>query len=226
MRRFSFLIIPLLILVLMACQTAPPRDVQAQAMVDRAKITNEFFKTRNRDSTALYLSTLKDARGIMIFPSYFQAGIGIGGSGGTGVMLVRRADGSWSYPAFYDFGGASLGLQLGAQSTDIAFMLMTDRAVEAVIASSGQIGFDTQATLGQLSAGDVSATTVRGANIIGFTKGSGLYAGASLSGASVTPKHDWNEAYYGKPVTPQEILVDGAVSNSRADPLRESLVVR
>lgn len=226
MRRLFFTILPFLILLLAACQTAPPRDVQAQALVDQSKITIEFFKSRNKDSTAFFLSTLKDARGVMIFPSVFQAGAGLGASGGKGVMVVRKPDGTWGYPAFYDFGGATLGLQLGAQSTELVLVMMTDRAVDAVISSPGQIGLDTQATFGQLSSGDVSSTTFKGANIVGFTKGSGLYAGASLSGATVSAKRDWNEAFYGQDVTPREILVDGRVSNRGADPLRESLAVR
>jgi lipid-binding SYLF domain-containing protein len=226
MRRLFFTVLPLLILVLAACQTAPPRNVQAQALVDESKITLEYFKTRNKDSTALFLSTLQDAKGVLIFPDIFQAGVGLGGSGGKGVMLVRKADGSWGQPAFYDFGGASLGIQLGVQSTEVVFLLMSERAVDAVITSPGQIGFDTQATFGQLSAGDVSSTTTKGANIVGFTKGAGLYAGASLSGGGLTPKRDWNEAYYGQSLTPQEIMVEGKASNGGADPLRQALVVR
>ncbi len=226
MRRLLFTIMPLLILVLAACQTAPPRNVQAQALVDESKIAIEFFKTRNKDSTAFFLSTLRDARGILIFPDVFQAGAGVGGFGGKGIMVVRKADGNWGVPAFYDYGGANLGLQLGAQSTEIVLLMMTDRAVEAAIEAPSQIGFDTQATFGQLSAGDVTNTTTKGANIVGFTKGSGVYAGTSLSGGTVTPKSEWNEAYYGQYFTPQEILVEGKANNPGADGLRQSLLVR
>ena len=211
---------------LVACQTAPPRNVQAQALVDQSKITIDYFKTRSKDSTALFLAALKEARGVMIFPDVFQAGAGIGGQSGDGVMLVRNANGMWSYPAFYDIGGGSLGLQLGAQSTEYVLLLMTDRAVEAAISSPGQIGLDTQATFGELSAGNVSSTTFKGASVVGFTKGEGIYAGASLSGAGVTPKSDWTEAYYGQFLTVRDVLLDGRASNRGADPLREALEVR
>lgn len=226
MRRFFFTVLPFLILILAACQTAPPRSVQAQALVDESKTAIEFFKTRNKDSTAFFLSTLRDARGIIIFPDLFQAGVGVGGFGGKGVMVVRKADGSWGMPAFYDYGGANLGLQLGAQSTEVVLLMMSDRAVEAAITAPSQIGFDTQATFGQLSAGDVTNTTTKGANIVGFTKGSGVYAGTSLSGGTVTPKYDWNEGYYGQPYTPGEILTEGKGNNPGADGLRQALLVR
>jgi lipid-binding SYLF domain-containing protein len=227
MRRLLPSVLAVFLLIVAAgCQTAPPRDVQAQALVDRSKITLEFFKTRTKDSTALFLSSLENAKGVMIFPSVFQAGAGIGGAGGSGIMLVRDAKGEWSYPAFYEFYGGSLGLQLGAQSTELVLLMMTDRAVDAVISSPGQIGFDTQATFGQLSAGDLSSTTAQGGSIVGFTKGEGLYAGASLSGASVSPKSDWTEPYYGRFYTAQEVLLEGKAQNRGADPLREALTVR
>jgi lipid-binding SYLF domain-containing protein len=210
---------------LAACQTAPPRNVQAQALVDQSKITMDYFKTRSKDSTALFLAALKEARGVIIFPDVFQAGAGIGGQSGDGVLLARNASGAWGYPAFLDIGGASLGLQLGAQSTEYVFLLMTDRAVEAVISSPGQIGFDTQATFGELSAGNVSSTTFKGASVVGFTKGEGVYAGASLSGAGITPKSDWTEAYYGEFLTVRDVVLDGRASNPGADPLRAALEV-
>ncbi len=140
-------------------------------------------------------------------------------------MLVRTQSGAWSYPAFLNIGGASLGLQLGVQSTEYVFLLMTDNAVEAVISSPGQIGLDTQATFGELSAGNVSSTTFKGASVVGFTKGEGIYAGASLSGAGITAKNDWTEAYYGQFLTVRDVLLDGRGSNPGADPLREALEV-
>lgn len=228
MRSLSlrFLLLGVLAVVAAGCQTAPPRNVQAQGLVDQSKITVDYFKTRSKDSTALFLAALKEARGVMIFPSVFQAGAGIGGKAGDGIMLVRGEDGTWGYPAFYDIGGATLGLQLGAQSSEYIFLLMTDRAVEAAISSPGQIGIDTQATFGQLSAGDISSTTFKGASVVGFTKGEGIYAGASLSGAGIMPKNDWIDAYYGEPLTAREVLLDRRASNAGADPLRQALEVR
>lgn len=227
MRHLSLrLLLVFVIAAAAGCQTAPPRNIQAQSLVDQSKITTDYFKSRSKDSTALFLAALKEARGVMIFPNIFQAGAGIGGKSGDGVMLVRNADGSWGYPAFYDIGGATLGLQLGAQSTEYMLLLMTDRAVEAAISSPGQIGLDTQATFGQLSAGDISSTTFKGASVVGFTKGEGVFVGASLSGSGITPKNDWTEAFYGEPLTAREVLIDRRGSNAGADPLRQALEVR
>jgi lipid-binding SYLF domain-containing protein len=208
------------------CQTAPPRSVQAQSLVDQSKITIDYFVNRSRDSTELFLAALKEARGIMIFPSVFQAGAGIGGKSGNGVILARNADGTWGYPGFFDIGGATLGLQLGAQSTELVLLLMTDRALEAAVSSSGQIGLDTQATFGQLTTGEITATTFKGASVVGFTRGQGVFAGASLSGAGVTSKNDWTEAFYGQPLTSREVVLDRRGSNPGADALRQALEVR
>ena len=38
---------------------------------------------------------LQQAKGIFIVPTYGRAAVGVGASGGAGVLLVKRADGSW-----------------------------------------------------------------------------------------------------------------------------------
>jgi hypothetical protein len=52
----------------------------------------------------------------------------VGGQGGGGVLLIRRND-TWSNPAFYTRGGASIGAQLGGRSGSTALLLMNDKAV-------------------------------------------------------------------------------------------------
>ncbi len=144
-----------------ACASGAPRNIQSQALVDQSKATVELFKARNKDSTALFNAALRDARGIIIFPDVFEAAVGVGGQGGSGVMVARDANGTWGYPAFYRISGGSLGIQLGAQSTEVIFLLMTDDAVKKVIDSPSQFGIGAQATFGEIGGGGSSATTSR-----------------------------------------------------------------
>lgn len=210
------------------CSSAgAPRDVQAQALVAESKATILVQTARATDSAAAFRATLRDARGVLIFPSVFQAAVGIGGSGGSGVMLVRDAQGTWSYPAFFRLTSGSLGIQLGAQSSEVIFLLMSDSAVNAVISSPGKIGLDAAATLGQLGGGASTATsTGKVSNVIGYSKGSGLFAGAAVAGSYVGPMNDFNWAYYGNDtLTARDILLDRKASNPDADSLRQALIV-
>ncbi len=217
----------LVVLGLSACAAGAPRDIQAQALVAQSTATVELFKSRQKDSTQLFNAALRDARGIMIFPDIFELAVGVGGQGGSGVMLSRQASGAWGYPAFYRLSGGSLGVQLGAQSTELIFLLMTDEAVRKVIASPSQFSIGAQATFGEIGGGGSSATNIKGADIIGFTKGSGIFLGAALGSAYVNALPALNQSYYrNASVTPEAIIIDHQVSNPDADRLRQALIVQ
>ncbi len=219
------LFVLIIVAAVAACSSSgPPRDIQAQALVDQSRVTLELFKSRQRDATALFNAALRDARGIMIFPDIFEAAVGVGGQGGSGVMVTRDSAGTWGFPAFYRLSGATLGIQLGAQSSEVIFLLMTDDAVNRVISSPTQFGIGAQATFGELGSGGSSATTIRGASIVGFAKGTGVFLGGALSGAYVSSQDQLNKIYYNDDtVTPRAILIEHRVSNPDADALRRSL---
>ena len=61
------------------------------------------------------------------------------------------------------------------------------------------------------------------ADFYSFAKSKGLYAGMNLTGSVLDVRSGLNKAYYGKEVTPVDILVKGSVSNKGADQLREEL---
>jgi lipid-binding SYLF domain-containing protein len=215
------------VVALSACAAGAPRDIQAQALVDQSTATVELFKARQKDSTQLFNAALRDARGILIFPEIFELAVGVGGQGGSGVMLSRQASGEWGYPAFYRLSGGSLGVQLGAQSTEVIFLLMTDNAVRKVIESPSQFSIGAQATFGEIGGGGSSATNIKGADIIGFTKGSGVFLGAALGSAYVSSLQALNQSFYrNAAATPNAILIDHQVSKPDADRLRRALAVQ
>jgi lipid-binding SYLF domain-containing protein len=227
--RHAFRLVLLLAIVIGAagCVSGAPADVKGQALVAQSTATVELFKSRQKDSTQLFNAALKDARGIMIFPDIFEAAVGVGGQGGSGVMVTRAANGTWGYPAFYRLSGGSVGVQLGAQSSEVIFLLMTDNAVRKVIESPTQFGIGAQATFGEAGGGGSSATNIKGADIVGFTKGSGIFLGGALSGAYVSALQAVNQAYYdNQSVTPASILLDHHVTNAQADGLRQALLMR
>jgi SH3 domain-containing YSC84-like protein 1 len=227
--RHAFRLVLLLVIVIGAagCVSGAPADVKGQALVAQSTATVELFKSRQKDSTYLFNAALKEARGIMIFPDVFEAAVGVGGQGGSGVMVTRDAKGAWGYPAFYRLSGGSLGVQLGAQSREVIFLLMTDSAVRKVIESPTQFGIGAQATFGEAGGGGSSGTNIKGADIVGFTKGSGIFVGGALSGAYVSALEAVNQAYYNSgSATPAAILIDHSISNPDADQLRQSLIVK
>lgn len=72
---------------------------------------------------------MQQAKGVFIVPTYGRVALGVGGSGGAGVLLVKRDDGTWSDPAFYNIGGISVGVQAGAEGGPIAMVLNNEKGV-------------------------------------------------------------------------------------------------
>jgi lipid-binding SYLF domain-containing protein len=60
-----------------------------------------------------------------------KAGFFWSGRGGTGLVVSRLDDGSWSAPSAICAAGIGIGAQIGCQITDVVFVLNTKQAVKA-----------------------------------------------------------------------------------------------
>jgi lipid-binding SYLF domain-containing protein len=168
---------------------------------------------------------MRGARGIVVLPSVVKAGFVGAAEVGNGVLLARGADGTWSDPAFYTLGAASVGLQIGIQYTEMVFILKSDRAVRSVIEHQGKLGADLGLSVGLVGAGmEASTTTNLGVDIVALTNSIiGAYGGASFEGAVLARRMDLNTAYYGAGATPQAIVIERTLRNPGADPLKAAL---
>lgn len=194
-------------------------EEDAQGIVDKARVTlGGFLRDKDYDWIPRYL---KKAKGVLIYPQVLKAGFIFGGSGGSGVLLVKDdKTGDWSGPAFYTLGSVSFGLQIGGEAAEVVLLVMSQKGVDSLLASKFKLGGDTSIALGPVGAGAKSDVT---ADFVSFAKSKGLYAGLNLDGSYVGVREGLNKAYYGKEATPVDILVKKAVSNKGAAPLIEVL---
>lgn len=199
--------------------TSPVSASDQQALVDRARITFESFMA---DPNMTWLQeNLHAAKGLVIVPSLLKAGFIFGGSGGSGVLIVPDAKtGKWSEPAFYTIGSVTFGLQIGGEAAEVVMYARTQKAVDRMLTSRLKFGGDTSISVGPVGAG-AKANVV--ADILSFSRSRGAFAGLSLEGAVVSVRNEWNSSYYGKPVSPVDILVKNAVSNPGSAGLREAV---
>ncbi len=196
---------------------------EQQELVDRATLAAQDMLNDRDGKDAQYM--LKRARAAMICPQMFRAGFLIGGQGGNCVLVARDGAGSWSAPAFYGMGGGSIGFQAGVQDAEVMLMIMSDRGLNAVMDNQFKLGADATATFVDLGGGIEGATTAAlSADIVGFTRARGLFAGISLSGSLMSSKSEWNQAYYGRPMAAQQIVITMEATNPAADPLRQVLI--
>ena len=198
-------------------------QAEQQALVDRATLAIQEM-TNNQDGTDAR-QVLGHARAALICPQVFRAGFLFGGSGGSCVLVARDGGGSWTSPAFYGIGSASFGFQAGIQDAEVVLFIMNDRGLSAIMDSQFKLGADASATFVNLGGGVEGATTAAlRADIVGFTRARGLFAGIALSGSLISQKTDWNQAYYGRSLAGRQVVVSAEAANPAADPLRLALM--
>ena len=195
-----------------------------QELVDRAAIT--FNKLVNNSQFSAIPAYLRQAQGVLIIPDLIKGGFILGAEGGDGVLVLRRPDGTWSYPAFYTLGAGSIGFQIGIESKEVLFLIMNDGAVESVLNDQAKVGVDLSGAFGPIGAGfEASTTTNLDRDIIAFSQGSGLFAGGAFEGSVIARRGDMNEAYYGPGAGSRAITQQGYYINVGAEPLRNLLQV-
>ena len=194
---------------------------KARILVDRAKESLETFA--GDPNMGWFRDNVVNAKAVLIIPALVKAGFIWGGSGGSGVLLARGSSSQdWTYPAFYTMGSVTFGLQIGGEVSEIVLMIMTERGVDALLASSFKLGGDISVAAGPIGAG----AKVQIADILAFSRTKGLYGGINIEGAVLKIRNDWNEAYYNRrSVRPRDIIVSRSVSNAHADPLRRAIAL-
>lgn len=184
-----------------------------QVLVNQSETTLSNFM---RDPEMKWLQqNIGRAKAVLISPEIVKAGFIIGGSGGR-ALLVAKNGGRWVGPAFYTLATASVGFQAGIAASEMVTLVMTDKGMNSLLASTFKFGADASVAAGPVGAGAKSDVT---ADLIAFSRSKGVYGGLNLDGTVVSSNDDWNKAYYGKPALPPAILITASVSNPGASKL-------
>ncbi|UZP67212.1 lipid-binding SYLF domain-containing protein [Desulfovibrio mangrovi] len=191
-----------------------------QILVNNSKTALE--QLAKADDVPPFRSYLRKAKGVVIFPSLYKGSYFIGVEGGTGVMLARNTDGSWTPPSFITMADLSFGFQAGGQITTCMLILMEQEYVEDALQSGLTLNADISAAIGPTGhSGQIDyGTHTKGIVYVAFTRG--IAFSMALEGGTIAINHDRNLSYYGMGVTPAEI-VSGKVDNSGSFELRDTL---
>jgi lipid-binding SYLF domain-containing protein len=217
-RALAVAVFSLLLLGSLAMPALAQTRQEADQLVEKARFTLDgFIADRNMGP---FQDAVKQAQGILIVPQLLKGAFIIGASGGTGVFVAWDPDTKrWAGPAFYTMGGASFGFQIGGEASEVILLAMTQRGVTALLSHSVKLGADVGIAVGPVGAGASAASANISVDILSFSKSKGLYGGISLEGAVVATRDGLNEAYYGKPARPMDILIRGDVTSPASDPL-------
>jgi len=200
---------PLLAALPALAQTTP------QKVVTDAQTTLSNFM-RDPDQTWIH-DNIGRAKALLIVPQIVKAGFIFGGSGGQGVLVARNGK-SWVGPAFYDLATASVGFQAGVEVSEAIIVVMTDKGLNSLMATTFKVGGDASIAAGPVGAGAKSTVT---ADLVSFTRSKGVYGGVNLDGTVVHANTKWNGEFYGggKEILPPDILVRHTYKSAKATPL-------
>ncbi|HXC69775.1 MAG TPA: lipid-binding SYLF domain-containing protein [Pyrinomonadaceae bacterium] len=157
-----------------------------------------FTEIMNVKDKAIPKELLDTAEAIAVFPGVLKGAFVIGGRSGQGV-ISRRVKGGWSAPAFFNLGGGSFGPQIGAQKTDYVLLIMNQSGLDGLLKDKFELGGEVSIAAGPVGREAAASTNPRlDAGILSYSRSKGVFIGAALKGAMITPDNDLNEAVYGK----------------------------
>ncbi|GMM33772.1 Lsb3 protein [Saccharomycopsis crataegensis] len=200
-----------------------PRSLKSESK-KAARILASFIKPNQIMGADQVIppSVLQEAKGLAII-TVLKAGFLFSGRAGSGIIVSRLPDGSWSAPSAIMTAGAGVGGQIGAELTDFVFILNTKAAVES-FAQMGSItlGGNVSLAAGPLGRNAEAAGTASlksAAAIFSYSKTKGLFAGVSLEGSVIVERRDANRKFYGGNCTAKTILSGRVDPPPACDPL-------
>ena len=115
----------------------------------------------------------------------------------------------------------SFGLQAGADTSELIFIVRTQKGLEEFYRSDFKLGADVGVSIGPL--GSSAAMEGISADLVSFGRSKGAFMGMALDGALIAISDGSNAAYYGKTVRPTDIVVKKSVSNPASADLRRTI---
>lgn len=150
---------------------------------------------------------IKRAKGLAIFTT-MRTGLWVSGAGGSGILVGRKEDGTWSSPSGILLHTAGLGFMVGVDIYDCVVVINTEKALEAFTKIRATVGGEISVVAGPVGIGGILETELhkRQAPIFNYMKSRGFYAGVQIDGTVVIERGDENERFYGQKLSVAEIL--------------------
>jgi lipid-binding SYLF domain-containing protein len=165
----------------------------------------------NAGDQSIPTDIIRKAQCVGIVPGLKKAGFIVGGEYGKGVIVCRtdngRNGGEWSAPAVVKIEGGSVGFQIGAGETDLIFVVMNRDGERKLMQDKFTFGADAGVMAGPVGRSAEAQTDAQmHAEILGYSRSRGVFAGVALNGATMSPQRSDDHALYGRDVTTSDIL--------------------
>lgn len=145
--------------------------------------------------------------GLAIF-TVMRTGMWVSGAGGSGVLIARKEDGSWSPPSGLLVHTLGVGFMAGIDIYDCVIVINNRSALEAFSKIRVSLGGEVSVVAGPLGVGGILESEVMKDRrpVFSYVKSRGLYAGAQLDGTIIVERNDENARFYGDALPIGDIL--------------------
>jgi lipid-binding SYLF domain-containing protein len=216
--------LPLVAALTVAVLAAPAvaRATTPERIADAASTLKDLLNIPEADK-GIPQDLLKKAACIVVVPSLKKGAIGIGAEFGRGFASCRKA-GGWTAPAAVKVEGGSFGFQIGGSDTEVVMLVMNEKGMSKLLSSKFTLGGDASIAAGPVGRTATAQTDASmNAEILSYSRSKGVFAGVSLSGATLREDDSANEDLYGKPMTNKVILAGSVRPPAAAAALMSAL---
>jgi lipid-binding SYLF domain-containing protein len=202
----------------------PQVDFQMENQISNACLMiHTSIKTGEQKVPSTILSMAKG----VAFITILKVGFMVTGRYGSGVVLSRLPNGSWSAPSAITMSGVGWGIQVGTEVSDVLLVLTSDSAIEA-FKSTGQltVGAELGVSVGPVGKSletDVTIGNKGAAHAFSYAASHGLYAGVSLEACVIAQAKGVNRAFYGERAHASALLAGDIAMPLGAEPLYKAL---
>jgi len=200
--------LPLLMLTAACLMYAADKDSDAERLGRAAEVFQEVMAAPDK---GIPQDLLDKSACIVVVPGVKKAAFVIGGKFGRGFFSCRAKSGTgWGAPGAVRVEGGSFGFQIGASETDVIMLVMNQRGADRLLSSKFTLGADASVAAGPVGRTATAETDAyMTAEILTYSRSRGLFAGLSLSGATLRQDLDTNKALYGRTLQNKEIVDTG-----------------
>ena len=194
------------------------KEKSVQRLDDAVAAISEIMETPDK---GIPQDLLDRAECMVIVPGMKKGAFIIGGKYGKGFVSCRKPGGQgWTGPAAVRVEGGSIGLQIGGSETDVVMLIMNQRGMQKLMASKFTLGGEGEVAAGPVGRNATAQTDAfLHAEILSWSRSRGVFAGVSLTGATLREDTEDNQELYGKPYENKQILTGSVPSPGPASKL-------
>ncbi|KAF4323316.1 hypothetical protein G195_003637 [Phytophthora kernoviae 00238/432] len=187
----------------------PYHSTMDKEIVKAAGILDSCFRSTVDADSAIPAEMIRNAAGLA-FLTVVKAGMIWTGKLGTGVVIARLEDGSWSPPSGIGTAGMGFGAEIGGEIIDFLIVLGSPSAVKTFKKGTQiSVGAGLDLAVGPVGRSAGANLNAGGGGISGnytYSHAKGVFAGVGLHGSTFMVRGEMNSQFYGRKVTPMEIL--------------------